>query len=186
MSKWQSERVALKFAQGGLPLVVVNPSFPFGPRDATPTPTGRMVLQLLKGEVPGVGAGGFNCVDVDDVAFGQVAAEQKGRVGERYLLADHDLTLKEFFAAVCEVGQVKTPTLPLPSGLFAAAALGLELWADHVSHRAPMATYRTVRYAQRQAFFDPAKARRELSFPSTPLKTSLTRAIDWFRAKGMV
>lgn len=186
LSKWQSERVALKFAQGGLPLVVVNPAFPFGPRDAGPTPTGRIVLSLLKGQVPGVTAGGFNCVDVDDVAFGHAAAEAKGRVGERYLLADHNVTLKEFFAAVGEVGQVKPPRLPLPSSLSAAAALGFEWWADHVSHREPRATYRSIRYAQRQAFFDPAKARRELGLPSTPLRTSLSRAIEWFRAAGMV
>ena len=186
LSKWQSERVALKFAQGGLPLVVVNPSFPFGPRDVAPTPTGHIVLTLLKGQVPGVTAGGFNCVDVDDVAFGHVAAEEKGRVGERYLLADHNLTLKEFFAQVCQVGQVKTPTLPLPSSVSAAVALGFELWSDHVSHREPRATYRSIRYAQRQAFFDPAKARRELGLPSTPLRTSITRAIEWFRAAKMV
>jgi dihydroflavonol-4-reductase len=185
LSKWQSERVALKFAHAGLPLVVVNPSFPFGPRDAAPTPTGRMVLQLLKGQVPGIAAGGFNCVDVDDVALGHVAAEEKGRVGERYLLADHNVTLKEFFAAVCEVGQVKAPKLPLPSSVTAAVALGFELWADHVSHQEPRATYRSIRYAQRQAFFDPAKARRELGLPSTPLRTSLARAIEWFRGAGM-
>ncbi len=186
LTKWQSERIAMQFAASGLPVVVVNPAFPFGERDAAPTPTGRIVLALLKGEVPGVGVGGFNCIDVEDVAAGHLLAEEKGRVGERYVLGEHNVTLKEFFALVCEIGGVKTPKLPLPKSLSAAIALGMELWADHVSHEEPPATYRSMRYAQRHAWFDSTKARAELGLPSTPLAQSIERAIRWFRAHGMV
>ena len=185
LTKWLSERVAMQFARAGMPIVVVNPAFPFGPRDVAPTPTGRIVISLLKGEVPGVGAGGFCCIDVDDVADAHVAAETKGRVGERYILGDHNVTLKEFFDLVCELGAVKAPTLPLPNALSSAIALGFELWADHVSHEEPRATYRSIRYAQRHAWFDPSKARSELGLRSTPLRVSLGRAIEWFREKGM-
>ena len=186
LSKWQSERIALKFAASGLPLVVVNPAFPFGPRDAAPTPTGKIVLSLLKGEVPGVGEGGFNCIAVDDVAAGHVAAETRGRVGERYVLGDHNVTFAELFALVCEVGGVKAPKLPLPKTMTAAIALGFELWSDLVSHTEPRATYRSMRYAQRHAWFDPSKARRELGLPTTPLRTTIERAVAWFRAAGML
>ena len=185
LTKWLSERVAMRFAEAGLPIVVVNPAFPFGPRDTAPTPTGKIVLSLLKGEVPGIAEGGFNCIDVDDVAEGHLAAEEKGRVGERYILGDHNVTLKEFFELVCEVGSVKAPTLPLPNTLSAAIALGFELWSDHVSHEEPRATYRSIRYAQRHAWFDPSKARRELGLPTTPLRSSIQRAITWFRSHGM-
>jgi dihydroflavonol-4-reductase len=186
LTKWLSERVAMRFASSGLPVTIVNPAFPFGPRDSVPTPTGRIVISLLKGEVPGVGEGGFNCIDVDDVAFAHVAAETRGRVGERYILGDHNVTMKQFFDLVCEVGGVKAPKLPLPKTLSAAIALGMELWADHVSHAEPPATYRSIRYAQRHAWFDPSKARRELGLPTTPLRTSIERAIAWFRKCGMV
>jgi dihydroflavonol-4-reductase len=186
LTKWLSERIAKKFAQSGLSLVIVNPAFPFGPRDSAPTPTGRIVISLLKGEVPGVGEGGFNCVAVDDVAFGHVAAEERGRVGERYVLGDHNVTFKEFFELVCDVGGVKAPKLPLPKSLAAAIALGFELWADHVSHEEPRATYKSIRYAQRHAWFDPSKARRELGLPTTPLRATIERAIAWFRGAGMV
>jgi dihydroflavonol-4-reductase len=93
LSKWLSERVAKRFADAGLPVVIVNPAFPFGPRDAAPTPTGKIVIALLQGEVPGVAEGGFNCVDVDDVALGHVRAEERGVVGERYILGDHNVTM---------------------------------------------------------------------------------------------
>jgi dihydroflavonol-4-reductase len=186
LTKWLSERVAMRFAESGLPVVIVNPAFPFGPRDTAPTPTGRIVLSLLRGEVPGVGEGGFNCSVVDDVAAGHVAAEERGRVGERYILGDHNVTMKEFFELVCDVGGVKAPKLPIPNTLGAAIALGIELWSDHVSHEEPRATYRSIRYAQRHAWFDPSRARSELGLPSTPLRTSIGRAIDWFRAHNMV
>lgn len=185
LTKWLSERVAMRFAEAGLPVVVVNPAFPFGPRDAAPTPTGKIVLALLKGEVPGVGEGGFNCIDVDDVALGHVRAEEKGRVGERYVLGDHNVSMKEFFELVCDVGGVKAPKLPIPRALGAAIALGFELWSDHVSHEEPRATYRSIRYAQRYAWFDPTKARNELGLPTTPLRNTIQRAVDWFRAHQM-
>jgi dihydroflavonol-4-reductase len=186
LTKWQSERIAMQFAAAGLPLVVVNPAFPFGERDAAPTPTGRIVLALLKGEVPGVGVGGFNCIDVEDVAAGHLLAEEKGRVGERYILGEHNVSMKEFFSLVRELGGVRAPKLPMPKALTAAIALGMELWADRVSHEEPAATFRSMRYAQRYAWFDSTKARTELGLPSTPLRTSIERAIRWFRAHGML
>jgi dihydroflavonol-4-reductase len=80
---------------------------------------------------------------------------------------------------------VKAPKLPIPKSLGAAIAYGFELWADHVSHEEPRATLRSIRYAQRHAWFDPGKARRDLGLPSTPLRTTITRAVSWFRTHGM-
>jgi dihydroflavonol-4-reductase len=181
LTKWQSERVAMRFAEGGLPVVVVNPAFPFGPRDIAPTPTGAIILSLLRRQVPGWSPGGFCTIDVDDCAEGHVLAEEKGRVGERYILGNDNVTLKEFFETVCRVGNVPAPKLPLPGRLAASVALGMELWADHVSHKEPQATYRSVRYAQRNAFFSNAKAKRELGLPARPLEETIRRAVTWFR-----
>jgi dihydroflavonol-4-reductase len=185
LTKYLSERIALRFAEAGLPLVVVNPAFPFGPRDLGPTPTGRVIVALLKGEVPAVGSGGFCAIDVADVAAGHLAAERKGRVGERYILGSHNLTFREFFGLVARIGAVKAPRLPVPDRVAQGIALGMELWADHVTHREPTATLKGVRYAQRNAYFDATKARRELGLPKTPIESSIQEAIRYFRDHGM-
>ncbi|UQA55086.1 NAD-dependent epimerase/dehydratase family protein [Polyangium aurulentum] len=186
LSKYHAERVALRMAEAGAPIVIVSPALPFGPGDIRPTPTGAMVLALLRGEVPGVGEGGFCAVDVDDVADGHLAAEARGRIGEKYILGNHNITFKAFCELVCDVAGRKPPRLPLPSALAQGVALGMELWADHVSHERPNATYRSVRYLQRLAYFDGSKAQRELGVTVTPLRDSIEREIAYFELKGMV
>jgi dihydroflavonol-4-reductase len=181
LTKWQSERVALRFAEAGLDVVVVNPAFPFGPRDIAPTPTGAIILSLLKRQLPGYGPGGICTIDVDDCATGHLLAEEKGRTGERYILGSDNVTLKDFFDKVCRIANVPAPKVPLPGALAAGFALGMELWADHVSHREPPATYRSVRYAQRNAFFSNAKAKRDLGLPTRPLDETIERAVAWFK-----
>jgi len=183
LTKWQSERVAMRFAEAGLPVVVVNPGFPFGPRDIAPTPTGGIVLAVLKKQVPGYGPGGICTIDVDDCAEGHLLAEEKGRVGERYILGNDNVTLKEFFEIVSRVAGLPPPKVPFPGSLAAGVALGMELWADHVSHKEPLSTYRAMRYAQRNAFFSNAKAKRELGLPARPLEETVRRAVEWFRGE---
>lgn len=185
LTKHLSERIAMRFAEAGGSIVIVNPAFPFGPRDIAPTPTGKIILSLLKKEVPGVGPGGFCTIDVDDCATGHLLAEEKGQRGERYILGNDNVTLKEFFELVCKAAGTPTPRLPLPKSVSAGIALGMELWADHVSHKEPPATYKSILYAQRNAFFSNAKAKRELGLPARPLEESVRRAIAWFRAEGM-
>ena len=181
MTKWQSERIAMRFAAGGAPVVVVNPAFPFGPGDIAPTPTGGIIRSLLDGKMPGVSPGGFCAIDVDDCAEGHLLAEEKGRVGERYILGNHNVTWKEFFATVGRVAGVQVPKLTLPKGVSATLAAGMEWWSDNVSHAEPLATYKSVRYAQKDSFFSNAKARRELGLPTRPLDDTVRRAVDWFR-----
>jgi dihydroflavonol-4-reductase len=185
MTKWQSERIAMRFAEAGAPIVVVNPAFPFGPRDIAPTPTGKIIVAIMKKQVPGVSPGGFCTIDVDDCAMGHLLAEEKGRVGERYILGNDNISLRDFIVLVSKVAGTPTPRLPLPKTVSAGIALSMELWADHISHEEPRATFRSIRYAQRRAFFSNAKAKRELGLPSRPLEESVRRAVDWFRAQGM-
>lgn len=185
LTKMLSERIAMNFAKT-LPIVVVNPAFPFGPHDIAPTPTGKIVLSILRGEVPGTAPGGFCAIDVDDVAAAHVAAETLGRVGERYILGNHNVTFHDFVRLVAEVAGVKAPKLRFPGWLGAGVALGMELWSDHVSHEEPRATYRSIAYLQRNAFFDPAKARRELALGTRPLTESIERSVRWFRESGQV
>lgn len=186
LTKWQSERVAMRFAESGMNLTVVNPAFPFGPRDIAPTPTGKIILGVLKGEVPGVFPGGICTIDVEDCAMGHLLAEEKGKVGERYILGNENVTLKAFFQLVAKVGGVRSPKIPLPGVLGQAIAFGMEAWADNVSHVEPSATYKAARYAMRTACFSNAKAKRELGLKTRPIEESVKRAIDWFRENEMV
>jgi dihydroflavonol-4-reductase len=181
MTKWESERVAMRFAESGLPVVVVNPAFPFGPRDVAPTPTGGIILSVLKKQVLGPIPGGVCTIDVDDCAEGHVLAEERGRVGERYILGNDNVTFKELFTLTAKAAGMPVPRLPVPGALATSVALGMELWADHVSHKEPPATYRSMRYTQRNAFFSNAKAKRELGLPSRPLEETVRRAVEWFR-----
>ena len=185
LTKHLSERIALRFAEAGAPIVVVNPAFPFGPRDVTPTPTGAIILALLRGQVPGVGEGGFCAIDVDDVAAGHVAAETRGRIGERYILGNHNVTFREFCDLVCAIGDVKPPRLSIPKWLGQSIALGMEVWASRTGTE-PRATRKGIQYMQKTAFFDATRARTELQLPCTPLADSIRRSIDYFRAENMV
>lgn len=185
LTKMLSERIALQFSKV-LPVVVVNPAFPFGPGDIAPTPTGKIILAILRGEVPGTGAGGFCATDVDDVAAAHVAAETRGRVGERYILGNHNITFKAFCQLVAKLGGVRPPMLHIPGVVGRGIALGMEAWSDYVSHEEPRATAKSVAYLQRNVWFDNAKAQRELGLAETPLEASIERAIAWFRAEGMV
>jgi dihydroflavonol-4-reductase len=182
LTKWQSDRLAQKFAQAGLPVVIVNPGFPFGPRDVAPTPTGKIILAIMKGQVPARGPGGISAIDVDDCAAGHLLAEEKGRVGERYILANHNVILNDLMDMVAkEAGVAPPPNIKVPSFVGSGIALGMELWSDWVTHREPPATYRSLRYAQRNAFFSNEKARRELGLPTRPLVESIRRAVKWFQ-----
>jgi dihydroflavonol-4-reductase len=183
-SKWLSERDALRFAAEGLPLVVVNPAFPFGERDIGPTPTGRFIVETLRKKTFAYTDGGFNCVDVEDVAEGHVMAEEKGRVGERYILGGHNVGYKEFFTLVADVGGVKPPARKIPPPAAKAVGWLWERWADRVSGKPPPITYKSAAWAMRNAFYDCSKARRELDLPVTPLRASIERSVRWFRANG--
>jgi dihydroflavonol-4-reductase len=184
LTKYVSERVALRFAKAGLPLVVVNPGMPFGPRDRAPTPTGLVVLRFLKREVPMLGAGSLSVVDVDDCAEGHVLAEEKGRVGERYILTGHDVTLRDLAERIGRIGNVRVPKLALPKALGLSAAAAMEAAARR-SGNEPLVTYKEARFTAESPHFSNEKAVRELGFRVRPLDETLARAIEYFRAHGM-
>lgn len=182
-SKWLSEKDALRFAAEGLPLVVVNPAFPFGERDIGPTPTGGFIVGALQKQVPGYVDSGFCAIDVDDCAEGHVLAAEKGRVGERYILGNHNVTLRDFYRTVSRVAGIKFPERRIPVPIAESAGWLMEKMAD-VRGKPPLATFKATRYAAHTHFFDNSKARRELGLPSTPLDVTIDKAVRWFRTHG--
>jgi dihydroflavonol-4-reductase len=184
-SKHEAERIAREFAAKGLPVVIVNPSTPVGEMDIKPTPTGQMIVDFLNRRMPAYVETGLNVVDVRDVAEGHVLAAEKGRVGERYILGNRDMTLKEIFDALSALTGIPSPTVRLPHWIPLAAA-AVDTFASRLAGRQPRVPLEGVRMSRHRMFFDSGKAVRELDFPQTPVEQALARAVAWFREKGYV
>lgn len=182
-SKYLSELDARRFADEGLPVVIVCPAFPFGERDIGPTPTGRFIIEALHRRVPGYTEGGFCAVDVDDVAECHVLAEERGQVGERYIAGAHNVTYQHFYQAVTRIAGLPPITRRLPSSVLLGAAWAMERWAERTG-KPPKITVQAARYAIRKAFFDCTRARTELGMPQTPLEVTIEKSIRWFRDHG--
>ena len=187
LSKWKAEVVARELAAKGLPVVIVNPSAPIGPRDVKPTPTGKVIVDFLNREMPAYLDTGLNWVHVRDVAVGHILAAEKGRVGERYILgnADGNWTMKDAFAVLAEITGLPAPKFRVPY-VVALAAAHVDETISRFTGKPPKAPVGGVRMARYKMFFNPAKAIRELGLPQTPPKQALADAVQWFRTHGYV
>ncbi len=185
-SKFRAEEVVRRMiAKNGLGAVIVNPSTPIGPRDVKPTPTGRMVVQAASGRMPAYVDTGLNVVHVDDVADGHIAAFEKGKVGERYVLGGQDLTLKEILDAIAGITGRAAPKIQVPHGLIMPVAAVVEGWARLTRReKEPFVTIDGVRMARKKMFFSSAKARRELGDSPRPAVEALRDAVAWFKDNG--
>jgi dihydroflavonol-4-reductase len=183
-SKYLAEQEVLKYAQGGLPVVIVNPSFPVGSWDVKPTPSGQIIVNFLRGKIPAYVDTGLNVVDVEDVALGHLLAAEKGRIGERYILGHANLTLPQLFQLLEQVSGVKAPRLRIPYGCAYLSACVSELVARTITHKPPFVTLAGVKLSRKQMFFNASKAMRELGFPQTPAVEALSKAVQWFRSHG--
>jgi len=182
-SKFMAEEVVRDFARQGLPVVIVNPSTPVGPRDVKPTPTGRIIVEAASGRMPAYVDTGLNIVHVDDVARGHLLAERKGRVGERYILGGENLMLAEILRLICEIAGKSPPKVRLPIAAVWPVALVAESWA-RLTGREPMTTFDALRMARHLMFFSSAKAERELGYRARPAQQGLADAVAWFRHAG--
>jgi len=182
-SKFLAEQIVRDFADRGLPVVIVNPAAPVGPRDIKPTPTGRMIVEAAAGRMPAYLETGLNIVDVDDVADGHLLALERGRVGSRYILGGDNMTLCDILTAIARVSGRPAPRLRIPHGVALAVACGAEAGARLFGGE-PLATMDSVRMARRPMYFDSTKAKEELGFRARPATEALARAVAWFRAAG--
>lgn len=184
-TKLEAERLALAAARRGLDVVCVNPTTAIGPGDHRPTPSGKMIRDLVCGRVPGYMRGaGLNVVAVDDVAVGHALALERGRSGERYILGGENLSLGETFAIVRRAVGRRPPRIALPwSGIYVAALIA------HAAHRAVGGEPRLlvldeIRLARRPLYFSSAKATAELGYAPGPAAGALAAAARWFAASA--
>ncbi|MGH7152591.1 MAG: hopanoid-associated sugar epimerase, partial [Acetobacteraceae bacterium] len=184
-SKYEAEQAVLALARQGLPVVIVNPAAPVGPRDIKPTPTGRMILDAASGWTPAYVDTGLNVVHVDDVAEGHVLALERGVVGERYILGGENLTLKELFTLVAAATGHRPPMIRLPLEAVWPVAFGMEMLA-RIGGFEPRVTRDYLRMARHKMFFSSAKAMRELGYAPRPAAQAVADAVAWFRGVGML
>jgi dihydroflavonol-4-reductase len=183
ITKHQAEEV-VHAARDRIDAVIVNPTFMFGARDARPS-SGKMIVDVARRRIPGWTPGYNNFVDVRDVARGMIAAWQRGRRGERYILAGHDLTYRDAIATIARVAGVAPPRLRVPR----AVAWLLGRYGDLVERRGgePIVNSTQIRYAFTDKFrFASTKATRELGYAFGPIEPAIRDALDWFRARGML
>jgi dihydroflavonol-4-reductase len=179
-SKFQAEQVALEFARGGFPVVIVNPTAPVGDHDVKPTPTGKIVVDFLAGAMPAFIDTGLNVVDARDTAEGHWLACQRGRVGERYILGSENLTLAEILRKLARITGRKAPTVQLPYAVAWIAGACSTAWAQ-ITGVAPRVPLEAVRMARKKMWVSHEKARRELGFEPGPADAALARAVEWFQ-----
>ncbi len=184
-SKFLAEQAALERARRGAPVVIVNPTAPVGEADVKPTPTGKIILDFLRGRMPAYMDTGLNFVDVRAVAEAHLAAAEHGRPGERYILGDRNMTLHELLQALARIAGRPAPRLRVPYSVAYGVALvdtALARWTG----RAPVAPLDGVRMARHKMFVSSEKGRRELGFSPGPIEDALERAVRWFCDQGYV
>jgi dihydroflavonol-4-reductase len=182
-SKFLAERVAERWAERGLEVVVVNPSTPVGDLDVKPTPTGQMIVDFLCRRFPAYVDTGLNLIDVEDVAQGHLLAAERGRPGERYILGHRNMSLIEILQTLSRLTGLPAPRVRVPHWLpLAAAYVGGGV--SRLTGGTPRVTPEAVRMSRHRMFFDAGKAVAELGLPQRPVEEALGRAVRWFTEHG--
>ncbi|MGD0232773.1 MAG: NAD-dependent epimerase/dehydratase family protein, partial [Syntrophorhabdales bacterium] len=185
-SKFVAEQEVRRFVGKGLQAVTVNPTAPIGTMDRKPTPTGKIIVDFLNGKMPAYLDTGLNFVDVEDVAEAHVRASESGVAGERYILGNVNLTLKQFLEVLARLSGKTPPRWKLPY----RPVLWLAFIDEGISRlargRTPAIPVDGVRMARHLMFFDCSKAVRHLGMAQNPIEIAARKAIDWYRENAYV
>ncbi len=185
-SKYLAEHEVLRAGAGGLPVVLVHPTFPVGEGDSAPTPTGRTIVEFLNGRIPAYVDTALNVVHVDDVARGHVLAAERGRAGQSYILGGENMTLRELLATLAEICGLTAPRVRLHPRVVLPIVRTAE-WAEaSVLRREPTLPSEPVRMATTRMEYDDSRARAELDYTSIPARDALERAARWYLAHGYI
>lgn len=179
-SKFMAEHEVLRHAAQGAPVTLVLPTFPLGPRDHRPTPTGKVVVDFLNGKVPGYVETAMNVAHVDDLAGGHLLALERGRTGRSYIVGGENLSMRELLALLAEVTGLPPVTLRLPKTLALAAGAVSEAVEGRILGRHPTVPLEAARMSTTAMIFDDTRARHELGYASRPPKEAVEDSVRWF------
>lgn len=180
LAELEVKRLAL---EERIPVIIVNPSTPVGPRDIKPTPTGRLILKAASGLIPAYVDTGLNIVHVDDVASGHWLAWSYGQVGERYILGGDNMNLYDVLTIIATIVNGRPPRIQLHCNIVMPFAIISEALA-YLFRKEPFITVDGVRMARKKMFFSSEKAHRILGYTYRPAVEGLHDAVSWFRAEG--
>lgn len=185
-SKYVAEHEALRAAAQGAPISLVLPTFPLGPRDHRPTPTGKVVVDFLNARIPGYVDTAMNVAHVDDLAAGHLLALERGRIGRSYIVGGTNISMRELLALLATVSGLPPVTRRVPSSLALAASVVSEIVEGRVLRRPPSLPLEAVRMSTTSMIFDDARARDELGYTSRPPSVAIEDAVRWFVDNGYV
>ena len=180
LSKVKGEEMVLEASKNGLHTIILNPTAVLGPEDHKPSQLGRALVQYYKGNIPASLNGGYNFVDVRDVAEVTVQALDKGRSGERYILSGHWRSIPELSETIYKYGGSKPPKMIVPFWLARLGAGILNRFAtgkDEERLFAP-ASLDTLENSHKNILND--KAKRELGYKPTDFDKTIKDTIEWF------
>ena len=183
-SKFLAEQVAIEAGKKGANVVIVNPTAPVGEQDIKPTPTGRIILDFLKHGFPAYVETGLNLVDVREIARGHIAAMEKAKPAERYILGGENLTLKQVLDKLATITGIPAPRVKLPYGVALASAVCDTAFTGLLLRREPRVTLDAVRMGRKKMWASSAKAERDLGWRIVPVDDALRRACEWFVQHG--
>ncbi|HTP11919.1 MAG TPA: SDR family oxidoreductase [Anaerolineae bacterium] len=177
-SKWLAEAIVRERVQAGQDIVMVNPAAIIGARDINWI-SGSILREAKRGHIPVIPQGGVNFVAVQDVVAGHIAAVEKGRAGERYILGGENLTNRQTTLMAYEIVGVKPPRITQPRWTIPIAGSVLDMIAKMVGPRLPLSGEQ-MRLTAEYIYFDSSKAQRELALPHTPVRQALQECYDWY------
>lgn len=185
-SKLLAYEEALKYVKMGLPVVIVSPTTPIGDGDYKLTPPGKMIVDFLNGKILGFIDTVINYIDIEDVAAGHILAEEKGKIGDRYILGAYNLTLEEVFGILSRITGKPKPRMKLPAAPLLPLGFFCEKVSEWITHKEPLVPWEGLRLARKPLAFDCSKAIRELGLPQSNIENAFRKALDWFYTKGYV
>jgi len=183
LSKARGEAAVREQIDAGLDAVIVHPSGVIGPNDFRPSRIGKALLSMARGRLPAVTAGGYDWVDVRDVATSMIAAAERGRTGQSYLLTNRYATISELGDRIGAITGKMKPLFALPLK-WAKAVAPLGEAVARMLDAEPLFTEESLAVLDTEARFDNALAREELGHEPRDLGTTLADTLRWFSDQG--
>jgi dihydroflavonol-4-reductase len=184
-TKAEATQLVFAAAREGLDAVIVFPSGIIGPYDWRPSETGQFIVDACRGKIPATVDGGYNFVDSRDVADGLIGALERGRTGEGYILAGHEITVLDLFHELEQLSGTPKPRMHLDIRLVRAVAplIPAYYW---ITRQRPLFTTYSLRVISSNCEMSSEKASSELGYSPRPLRQTLGDTVRWFTDQGLV
>jgi dihydroflavonol-4-reductase len=185
-SKYAAEHEVLRACAEGLDLCIVLPTFPLGPGDTRPTPTGKLALDFLNGRMPAFADTAMNVAHVDDLALGHIAALEHGGTGRSYVLGGENLSMRAILQTLADYTGLRMPRLRAPRRLILTAGAASTVIEGRLLRREPHVPLEGARMSSAKMIFKDERARAEIGYASRPAREAIRESARWFADNGYV